>query len=256
MTAGKDISADLAILAVDDEQDFLDSVRRGLITSGFKNIFLYSDPRDAVTFLEKGGRADIALLDISMPWMKGTELLKYIKEVDPSIECVMVTAINEARSAVDCLKAGAYDYLVKPLVRDDLLAAIQRIAEKRKVMGVLGRSESGRLPGIRSEVFKAIVTGSEAMFRILQEAELHARSDVPVLITGESGTGKELLARAIHMASPRVRSPFLSVNMAALTGNLFDAEFFGHTRGAFTGAEKDRIGTSRRRTGGPSSWTR
>ena len=242
MTAGKDISADLAILAVDDEQDFLDSVRRGLITSGFKNIFLYSDPRDAVTFLEKGGRADIALLDISMPWMKGTELLKYIKEVDPSIECVMVTAINEARSAVDCLKAGAYDYLVKPLVRDDLLAAIQRIAEKRKVMGVLGRSESGRLPGIRSEVFKAIVTGSEAMFRILQEAELHARSDVPVLITRESGTGKELLARAIHMASPRVRSPFLSVNMAALTGNLFDAEFFGHTRGAFTGAEKDRIG--------------
>ena len=243
MTTDKDIAADVTILAIDDEQDFLDSVRRGLITSGFKKIVLYSDPRDAVMFLEKGGRADIALLDISMPWMKGTELLKYIKEIDPSIECIMVTAIDEARSAVDCLKAGAYDYLVKPLVRDDLIAAIHRVAEKRKMMGALAHSESGQLsPGIRSEVFKTIITGSEGMIRILKEAELHARSDVPVLITGESGTGKELLAKAIHLASPRARSPFLSVNMAALTGNLFDAEFFGHTRGAFTGAEKDRIG--------------
>ncbi len=243
MTAGKDISADLAILVIDDEQDFLDSVRRGLITSGFKNIFLYSDPRDGVTFLEKGGRADIALLDISMPWMKGTELLKYIKEINPSIECIMITAINEARTAVDCLKAGAYDYLVKPLVRDDLLAAIQRVVEKSKIMGALASPES-RQPatGVRSEAFRSIITGTEKMIRILKEAELHARSDIPVLITGESGTGKELLAKAIHVASPRARSPFLSVNMAALTGNLFDAEFFGHTRGAFTGAEKDRIG--------------
>lgn len=243
MTTNQDISADVTILAIDDEQDFLDSVRRGLITSGFRKIVLYSDPRDAVMFLEKGGRVDIALLDISMPWMQGTELLRYIKEIDPSIECIMVTAIDEARTAVDCLKAGAYDYLVKPLVRDDLLAAIHRVAEKRKMMGALARSESGPLsPGIRSEVFKTIITGAETMIGILKEAELHARSDVPVLITGESGTGKELLAKAIHLASPRARSPFLSVNMAALTGSLFDAEFFGHTRGAFTGAEKDRIG--------------
>lgn len=243
MTAGKDIPADVAILVIDDEQDFLDSVRRGLITSGFKNLFLYNDPRDAVTFLEKGGRVDIALLDISMPWMKGTELLSYIKELHPSIECIMVTAINEARTAVDCLKAGAYDYLVKPLVRDDLVAAIQRVTEKRRMMDKL-TSQGSVAPSaaIRSEAFKTIITGSEKMIRILKEAELHARSDVPVLITGESGTGKELLAKAIHAASPRSRWPFLSVNMAALTGNLFDAEFFGHTRGAFTGAEKDRIG--------------
>ncbi len=243
MTAGKDIPADVAILVIDDEQDFLDSVRRGLITSGFKNLFLYNDPRDAVTFLEKGGRVDIALLDISMPWMKGTELLSYIKELHPSVECIMVTAINEARTAVDCLKAGAYDYLVKPLVRDDLVAAIQRVTEKRRLMGELTSQESGApSAAVRSEAFKTIITGSEKMIRILKEAELHARSDVPVLITGESGTGKELLAKAIHAASPHSRWPFLSVNMAALTGNLFDAEFFGHTRGAFTGAEKDRIG--------------
>ena len=243
MTTDKGIATDLTILVIDDEQDFLDSAKRGLMMSGFKKILLHSDPRDAVQYLEKGGRADIALLDISMPWMKGTELLKYIKEIDPSIECIMVTAINEARTAVDCLKSGAYDYLVKPFVREDLLASIIRVTEKRKMMGTLARAESEQpSPGIWSEAFKTIVTGSEKMIRILKEAELHARSEVPFLITGESGTGKELLAKAIHLASPRSRSPFLTVNMAALTGNLFDAEFFGHTRGAFTGAEKDRTG--------------
>ena len=95
---------------------------------------------------------------------------------------------------------------------------------------------------IHAEAFKPIVTRSDKLLRILKQAELHAVSDVPILITGESGTGKELLARAIHAASPRATFPFTPINMASVTGNLFDAEFFGHTKGAFTGAEKDRVG--------------
>jgi len=115
--------------------------------------------------------------------------------------------------------------------------------ERRRLLEVLSVGKTGSLPQIKhKDAFAPIVTRSEKMLRLLKEAELHAASDVPVLITGESGTGKELLAKAIHRSSPRASFPFTSINMASLTGSLFDAEFFGHTKGAFTGAEKDRAG--------------
>ena len=155
----------------------------------------------------------------------------------------MVTAVNEARVAVECLQKGAYDYLTKPVSRDELVSTFNRALERRRLLEVLSVGKTGTLPQIKhKDAFAPIVTQSEKMLRLLKEAELHAASDVPVLITGESGTGKELLARAIHRSSPRASFPFTSINMASLTGSLFDAEFFGHTKGAFTGAEKDRAG--------------
>ncbi len=234
---------DNSILVVDDERDFLDSLRRGLISSGFRNVRLESDPNKAAALLENGEFFDIALIDVKMPGTNGVELLEVIKNASPNTECLMVTAIDEARVAVECLRNGAYDYLVKPISRDDLILAVKRTLERKRRLDIpeLGKRKSP--PGLKhAEVFRPIVTGSGRMFRILKEAELHAASNVPVLISGESGTGKELLARAIHSASPRSRFPFTPINMASLTGNLFESEFFGHTKGAFTGAERDRVG--------------
>ena len=234
---------DYRIMAIDDEQDFLDSVRRGLITSGFKDVALERDPKKAVSFFAGGGHADLALIDVTMPGMSGVEVLEAIKCVSPDTECIMVTASNEARLAVECLKKGAYDYLLKPVSREDLVLSVNRALERRRLLDILDLGKKKGLPRLENpEAFKAITTRSLEMSRILRESELHARSDVPVLITGESGTGKELLARAIHHASLRARFPFTPVNMASLTSTLFDAEFFGHTKGAFTGAEKERAG--------------
>jgi DNA-binding NtrC family response regulator len=232
-----------SILVVDDEIDFLESVRRGLLSASYKNIKLESDPQKALAFFEQGEEFDLVLIDVTMPEMNGITLLETIKGINPNSECLMVTAVNEARIAVECLKKGAYDYLIKPLSKEDLISAVKRALERRKFLEILALSKKDTIPELSSpEAFQSILTRSSRMLRILKEAELHAASDVPVLITGESGTGKELLAKAIHLASPRIQFPFTPINMVSLPGNLFDAEFFGHTRGAFTGAEKDRMG--------------
>ncbi len=231
------------ILVIDDEMDFLDSVKRGLISAGIRNVRAESDPRAAASAVQQGDRYDVALIDITMPWLNGVQLLEIIKGASPDTECIMVTAVNDARTAVECLQKGAYDYLTKPVSRDELVSKIRRAMERRRLLEVLSVGKTGSLPQIKhKDAFAPIVTRSEKMLRLLKEAELHAASDVPILITGESGTGKELLAKAIHRSSPRASFPFTSINMASLTGSLFDAEFFGHTKGAFTGAEKDRAG--------------
>jgi DNA-binding NtrC family response regulator len=231
------------IIVIDDEQDFLQSVRRGLIGAGFRRLFLESSPLKAAEAFRKGESFDVALIDVSMPEMDGVALLEEIKNTSPDTECIMITAVNEARVAVECLKKGAYDYLIKPLSRDDLVSAVKRALERKRLLQVLSVGKVTQRPQILNKAaFQPIVTQSEKILRLLKEAELHAVSDVPVLITGESGTGKELLARAIHECSPRSGFPFTSINMASLTDNLFESEFFGHAKGAFTGADKERFG--------------
>ena len=231
------------IIAIDDDQTFLKSIRRALITSGFTSIKLEHDPETAVSIFKQGEPFDIALIDVSMPGMDGLELLEVIKNNSPETECIMITALDEAATAVSAMKRGAYDYLVKPIEKDDLVLAINRALERKRLFNITDIGKGTRLPELLNEhAFKSIIFGSTAILKILKEAELHAASDIPILITGESGTGKELLARAVHAASPRSKSVFTPVNMASLTGSLFDAEFFGHAKGAFTGAEKDRTG--------------
>ncbi len=231
------------ILVIDDEVDFLDTIQRGLKISGFKNVYLESDSKKAASLIRQEEPFDLVLIDLAMPGLGGIELLEIIKQTSPNTECIMVTAMDEAKSAVECLKKGAYDYLVKPIMKEDLIMVIDRALERRRLLNILDLGKQKVLPKLlHKEAFEPIVTGSQTVFRILKEAELHAESDIPILITGESGTGKELLARAIHKASFRSKYHFTPVNMASLTSSLFEAEFFGHTKGAFTGAEKDRIG--------------
>ena len=231
------------IIIIDDDLDFLKIVKSHLLNSGFKNIRTEDNSITAVSLFESGEVFDIALIDMTMPGMNGLEVLEAVKNISPRTECIMVTAVNEARVAVECLKKGAYDYLVKPVSQEDLAFSMKRVLEKKRLLDILDIEKSPMLPQlINPEPFKPIVTRSQKVLRVLKEAELHAGSDVPLLITGESGTGKELLAWAIHAASPRSKYPFTPINMASLTGSLFEAEFFGHTKGAFTGAENGRKG--------------
>jgi two-component system response regulator AtoC len=145
--------------------------------------------------------------------------------------------------AVACLKKGAYDYLIKPVSREDLLIKIGHAEEKKRLLDILDLKRTGETPELTNvKAFERIITRSPGIQAVLKEAELHAVSSVPVLITGDSGTGKELLARAVHAASHRAKGPFIPVNMASLSNGLFDDDFFGHVRGAFTGAEKDHTG--------------
>ena len=234
---------DSTILVIDDEQHFLDSVRRVLNTAGFRDVVLEADPAKAIAIIERGDPIDLALIDVSMPGISGIEVLESIMRTSPDTQCLMITAVNDAKVAVQCIKKGAYDYLLKPISRDDLVLAVNRALERKRLLGVLDIKKTSDASHLKCvEAFEPIITRSINLLRIMKEAELHAVSNVPVLITGESGTGKELLARAIHDTSPRAKHLFTPVNMAGLTGTLFDSEFFGHTKGAFTGAEQDRKG--------------
>ena len=234
---------DDSILVVDDESDFLESVRRGLITSGFRNVRIEEDPRRAIDFFETGEEFDAALIDINMTPVNGVEVLRAVKRLSPGTECIMVSALDEARLAVNCLKKGAYDYLVKPVSKEDLVSTVGRALEHRRLIRIMEIGKGWILPKIHNQVaFESIVTKNSNMLRLLREAELHAASDIPILITGETGTGKEMLAWAIHAASPRAAGQFTAVNIESLNATLFESQFFGFTKGAFTGANTDHTG--------------
>jgi two-component system response regulator AtoC len=231
------------ILLVDDEKDFLDSLVRGLLLSGFRNIRAENDPQKALALIQQGEPVDIAILDITMPEMCGIDLLKRIKQIKPSTECIMATAADETNIAVQCIKAGAFDYRVKPFNLEELLTVISKAIERKNLLEIHRIGNINTPPDLSNpEVFSCFTTQSRHMFRLLKEAELHAASMVPILITGETGTGKELLAQAIHKASSRAQEPFIPVNMTSLSPSLFESEFYGHTKGAFTGAFQDRCG--------------
>ncbi len=231
------------ILVIDDEKDFLTSVRRALTAEGFSKVTLLNDPYAAAELLQREEPFDVALIDMTMPGMNGMDVLERIKDMSPSTECIMITARNEARIAVECLRKGAYDYLVKPISSDDMIMVIRRALERKRLLEIVDLTKYQCHTGLTNPAaFKAFITSSPKMKILLREAELHAASELPVLISGESGTGKELLARAIHAASPRAGNVFTPINMASLSENLFESAFFGHAKGAFTGAQDEHVG--------------
>ena len=240
------------ILFIDDEEPLLATFKRMLSVLGLKNVRTEGDPRKAVELFEDNSDFfDIAFIDINMPYLNGLEVLEFIKTQSPETECIMVSATNELKTAVQCLRKGAYDYIVKPVTGEELVNACHRALERRKLLEIVELSKKPKTPALKNpSAFRNIVTNSDKMLRIMKEAELHAASDVPVLITGESGTGKELLAKAVHASSSRAAFAFTAINMASVNDNLFESEFFGHTKGAFTGAGHQRPGYLEKTDGG------
>ncbi|HEX7828043.1 MAG TPA: sigma-54 dependent transcriptional regulator [Thermoanaerobaculia bacterium] len=230
------------ILIVDDEESVLNGVRRTLRADGFGNVLMCRDPRDVEPLLD-AEPISLILLDLMMPHIGGRELLERIAQSHPEIPVVVVTAEHDVRTAVECMKLGAYDYLLKPAAPAELIAVIARALEHREL-----REENTRLRSkflqqelARPELFDEIITVDPAMLGLFAYLEVIATGANPVLISGESGTGKELFARAIHNLSGR-RGPFVAVNVAGLDDTMFSDTLFGHRPGAFTGAVGTRKG--------------
>jgi two-component system response regulator AtoC len=241
----------VAILVVDDEQDFLDSAVRGLRLEGYTDVTAIARAADVPALLDDKS-FDCAILDVSMPELDGIELLRIIKERAPRTECIMVTAHQSIPLVIRAIKLGAYDYIVKPTTPEDLSHTLERALERRRLLEALRlRSDEAHDEALQQpEAFRDFVTADRHTLHLLREAELHAVSQIPILVTGETGVGKEVLARAIHRASRRAAGPFVAINMLAVAPTLFEAEFFGHAKGAFTGADRDRPGYLARARGG------
>ena len=231
-----------SVLVVDDEVPFLNSIRRCFSAERFQHLVFLSDPVEAAEIILSEASFDLCLFDVNMPGMSGAKLLELVKGHSATTECIMISAQDDARTALACLKKGAYEYLLKPLTCEELLSVVNRSLERRRLIDLITVRNQEALDVDDREAFSSIVAQSEKMKRVMREAELHARGNLPVLITGESGTGKELLAQAIHRASSRAEKPFIAVNMAAVAGSVFESEFFGHVKGAYTGADRDRAG--------------
>jgi DNA-binding NtrC family response regulator len=231
------------IIVVDDDVGVLFSIEAAITSSGMPQPAIVSDSRRVMELVRKH-RYQLVLLDLIMPHIGGMDILGQLKDEFPDIECVIVTAVDEVPSAVQAIRLGAYDYLVKPLDKDKMIVVIRRALERYSLRQGLAPFE--RIQAISDlqnpSAFKDMVCEDEKMVRVFHRAETAANTDYNLLITGETGTGKEMLARIIHSLSLRSRGPFVGVNMAASSKTLFEDDFFGHIKGAYTGALTQKKG--------------
>ncbi|MFH1147398.1 MAG: sigma-54 dependent transcriptional regulator [Pseudomonadota bacterium] len=238
------------ILAVDDEEKILRSIRVTLRAAGFDNVITCNESTKAVDLIPSHS-IEVVLLDLTMPYLDGEELLGMINCEFPEIPVIIVTGSVDIETAVRCVKAGAFDYIVKPVEEGRLLSAVTMAVEFRelkrenRVLRERVLSDTLQYP----DFFSRIVTNNKKMRAIFQYIESIALSPQPVLITGETGTGKELITEAIHKASGR-NGDFVTVNMAGLDDNVFSDTLFGHVKGAFTGADSPRKGMVEQAEGG------
>ncbi len=232
----------LPIVLVDDEAQVLLLYSGMLRSAGIESVVTLDDSRRVLPFLREN-RAAAVLTDLNMPFLGGRELLSQLKQEYPEVPVLIVTGVDEIGTAVECMRLGASDYLVKPVEKSRLVSSLQRtleIARLQDQVSSLTRhllSEGLRNPG----AFEHIVTGSRKMLILFKYIEVVADSPYPALIVGETGVGKELVARALHLAGEANR-PFIGVNVAGLDDNMFSDTLFGHKKGAFTGAESHRDG--------------
>ena len=230
------------ILLVDDEEHFLSTAELILNSNRITNVEICKDSSKCLALL-KQREYSLVVLDINMPKISGKELLPIILENFPEMVIIIITAINDVENAVECMKLGAFDYLVKPIDEERLLSPIKRGLHFANV-----RNENLRLRESLfkdtlefPETFSPIITNSNRMKSIFKYIEAIARTNLPVLVTGETGVGKELIAKAIHDISGR-EGELVSINVAGVDDNLFSDTLFGHKKGAYTGAEIERKG--------------
>ena len=225
------------ILLIDDDE----SIRKviGYMLEEAKYAAVTAASAEEGVGIFRSRRPDLVLSDIKMPKKDGLELLTEFKAIDPSVPVIILTAFGTVETAVEAMKRGAADYLTKPIARDDLLMTIAKVLRMRRL-----EAENEDLRDTLNDRFRfaSIIGLSPAMNTVFDTLRKVAATDATVLITGESGTGKELVAKALHFNSPRRAHRLITVNCAAIPHELLETELFGHVRGAFTGAVRDKMG--------------
>ena len=239
------------VLVVDDDEGLLLSIKATLVSSGLPEPALVSESRDALDLMRKH-QFQLVLLDLMMPHLNGIEVLEKIKSEFPDSECVIVSASDEVATAVNAMTLGASDYLVKPLNSEKLIALVNRSLEKYYLQDELARFGRQKVfSQLKTpQAFAGLVAEDESMALVFHQVEAVAGTDYSVVINGESGTGKEMLARVIHNLSNRSKAPFYAVNMASFSKTIFEDEFFGHAKGAYTDASSERRGFFEAANGG------
>ncbi len=233
------------ILIVEDE-DLMRGILAGLITDAGYRAIAAADAEAAIS-LFSAEAPDLTISDINIGQVDGLSLLDRIKQIDPDALVVMITAYSSVETAVAALRKGAFDYITKPFINEDLLQTVRNALRQRELFRenhFLKRELKGRYN------FDNIIGSSDALTGIFRLIEKIAPTSSSVLIQGESGTGKELMARAIHYNSPRADGPFIAINCGALPENLLESELFGYVKGAFTGANANKSGLLRAANGG------
>jgi two-component system nitrogen regulation response regulator GlnG len=233
------------ILIVDDEEEIRGLLSRLVVQEGFEPLTV-PDGETALDLIKRES-PDVLLLDIRMPGLDGMEVLRRAKVLDRDLPVIMVTAHGFVKGAVEALRAGAHDYLVKPFEHADVIRSLHRAMSDRRLRRTV-RILSDRVREVAS--LQDLMGPSDQIARISADVAHVAPSNFAVLIKGETGAGKELVARAIHQASPRASAPFVAVDCGAIPETLFESELFGHEKGAFTGAERQKPGKFELASGG------
>jgi DNA-binding NtrC family response regulator len=241
---------DFSVLLVDDEPHILAAGKLFLESSGIEAVLTEADSRKVMTRLAKEAIA-VVVLDLHMPEISGLDLLAQIVKDYPQVPVILSTADDDVQAVVECMKLGAFDYLVKPVDSSRLIATVRKALERRAMSSEIDSLKERLLTDELSHptAFAEIVTNNKAMRAAFHYIEVIAATRQPVLISGETGVGKELIARAVHNLSG-CKGEFVSVNVAGLDDNLFTDTLFGHKKGAFTGADQAREGLIAKAAGG------
>ncbi len=224
------------ILIVDDDRSIIESFKQ--LFADKHNVIDAYNGEEALKCLEKN-IIDLVFLDYRIPGADGLEVLKRIKEIDPDIPVIMITAFGTVETIIQSISLGAYDYIEKPLDIDKINILTKRALELKQIKKYINYIRDEQ---IKNYDLKKLIGSSEVMQNLFKKIGRLVGNDIPILITGESGTGKELVARAIHYNSNRSAEPFVAVNCSGLTETLLDNELFGHEAQAFTGATSRKIG--------------
>jgi DNA-binding NtrC family response regulator len=240
----------LNVLVVDDERELRESLTQ-ILNSMHHRVFAAASGEDAVALLKERGTDSPAsihmvLLDVNLPGMTGLDCLREIRAFDPTISVLIITAHGNIRDAVEAMRLGAYNYLEKPVQQADIENLVKKAGEAHALVHQTGLSS----PRITLDDGEQFIGDSQEMRSVFQIIQRVGQVNTSVLIRGENGTGKELVARAIHFNSPRKEKPFVAVNCSAIPENLIESEFFGHEKGAFTGADQRHIGKFQYAEGG------
>lgn len=229
----------LKVFVVDDERIVRVTIADDLKDAGFK-VREFSSATSALQYLrEVDSAVDVIITDLKMPEMDGLEFLKKLKQINPDIYVLMMTAHGSIQTAVEAMKLGAYDYLLKPFNIDELLLIINRVKEHKEIKA---ENKQLRVQVKKQYDLSSFVGINSAVSNVFELVKIIADKNTTVLIVGETGTGKELLTNIIHYNSNRSKGPFIKVSCAILSREIFESELFGHEKGAFTGAEKQKIG--------------